>query len=363
MNLTVNQKKLITGIRIVEKIVSKNVSLPILNSILLKTDNGRLKLSATNLEIGINYWIGAKIVTNGEIAVPVKIFSDFIGNITDEKLNLNAQKNILSIDSENYKTQILCMENKDFPIIPQIKKDNQFKIDSKTIRTSLISVLDSTSLLETRPELSGIYVNISGNRAEFAATDSFRLSEKIILGVKDAINKSFILPRNTAIELIRIAENIEGDISVTLSDNQIFVYGEDFEIISRLIDGHYPEYKRVIPDKFISLVKINKNNFEKNIRMASIFSSSISDIKLKTNKDNMEISAKNSDRGEITTNVACEIKNKGFELSVNFHYLLDGLKILPTENVVLEFNGDGSPLVLKAENSKDQTYVIMPLRT
>ncbi|MBI2670281.1 MAG: DNA polymerase III subunit beta [Candidatus Yanofskybacteria bacterium] len=362
MDIIVNQKKLISAVRIVEKAVSKNVSLPILNTILLKTDNNRLKLSATNLEIGINYWLGVKINENGEIAVPARIFSDFISNITDEKLSLAVKKNVIAINSEHYKTQILGMDTKDFPIIPQIKKEISFKINSQTLKTALISVLDSVSLSETRPELSGVYVNISTNRVELAATDSFRLSEKII-GLSDGKNKTCILPRNTVIEIIRISENIEGDLSLAISDNQVIVFGEDFEIISRLIDGHYPEYKRVIPEKFIALAKVNKTEFEKSIRMASIFSSSISDIKLKASKELMEISAKNSDRGEITADLACEIKNRPFEISVNYHYLLDGLKVLPTEHVILEFTGDGSPLVIKGDGQKDQTYVIMPLRS
>lgn len=362
MNITTNQKRFLAAIRAVDKIVSKNVSLPILNAILLKTESGRIKISATNLEIGINYWVGAKIEEPGEIAVPARIFSDFLSNITDEKLNLKVQKNVVSINSENYKTQILGMETKDFPIIPKIIKNLPFKINSHILKGALMSVLDSTALSETRPELSGVYINIGLNKAEFAATDSFRLSEKII-EVQNGIGKAFILPRNTAIEIIRLTEGRDEELSLVASENQILVYGEDFEIISRLIDGHYPEYKRVIPDKFISLARINKSDFEKNIRMASIFSSTISDIKLSASKNEIEITAKNSDKGEIVANVACDIKNQPFEISVNYHYLLDGLKIFPTENVVIEFTGDGSPLVLKGENLKDQTYVIMPLRS
>ncbi len=361
MIIITNQKKLLFAVRALEKIISRNVSLPILNSILIKTENGRVKLAATNLEVGINYWIGARIEENGEIAIPARIFSDFLSNITDENVTLKVQKNVVSINSDHYKTQILGMETKDFPIIPKILKNSPFKINSLTLKNALMNVFDSIAISETRPELSGIYINIVNNRAEFAATDSFRLSEKII-ELKDGVSGSFILPRNTAVEIMRLMESLDEDVNFVVSENQILIFGEDFEIISRLIDGHYPEYKRVIPDKFISLVRINKSDFEKNVRMASIFSSTISDIKLKAGKDLMEITAKNSERGEIVANVACEIKNKPFEISVNYHYLLDGLKILPTENVVLEFTGDGSPLVLKGENLKDQTYVIMPLR-
>ncbi len=361
MDIIVNQKKILNALKIVEKVVSKNVSLPILNTILLKTDGSRLKLSATNLEIGINYWIGAKINKPGDIAVPARIFSDFLNNITDEKITITVDKNIISINSENYKTQILAMETKDFPIIPKVKNESVFKINTKILKNSLLSVLDSVSISETRPELSGVYVGIFENRAEFAATDGFRLSEKII-NLDGIINKSFIIPRNTAIEIIRITENSEEDISIAVSENQVFVYNNDFELISRLIDGHYPEYKKLIPDRFISLTRVNKNEFEKNIRMASIFSSNISDIKLKADKDKIEISAKNTERGEVTSSVLSDLKNKPFEISVNYHYLLDGLKVIPTENVILEFTGDGSPLVLKGENKKDQTYIIMPLR-
>lgn len=362
MNIIINQNKLLQGIRTVEKIVSRNVSLPILNTILLKTDNNRLKLTATNLEVGINFWIGAKINKEGEIAIPARILSDFIGNLADEKVSLIVDKNVITVNSEHYKSQLLGMETKDFPIIPKIKKEQSFKINSQALKTSLISVLDSASLSETRPELNGIYINVSNNLVEFAATDSFRLSEKIT-GLENGIIKSFILPRNTAIEIVRIMENMDEDVTVAVSENQILIFGENFEIISRLIDGHYPEYKRVIPEKFMSLAKIKKSELEKNVRMASIFSSSVSDIKLTAKDNSMEISAKNSDRGELAANIACEIKNKPFEVSVNYHYLLDGLKVISSDNVIFEFTGDGNPVVLRGEGIKDQTYVIMPLRS
>lgn len=350
-----------SALRIVEKIVSRNVALPILNTILLKAENGQLKLSATNLEVGVNYWLGAKVEKEGEMAVPARIFTDFISNVSDEKVSLVVAKNIISIDSEHYKTQILGMSTSDFPIIPKVIKDACFRVSSQILKTALLGVIDSAALSEIRPELSGVYVNIFQNQAEFAATDSFRLAEKII-NIKNGKNRSFIIPRNTAIEVIRIAESIEGEVAISSSENQFFMYGEDFELISRLVDGRYPEYKRFIPDKFVSLAKVNRTELEKNIRLASIFSSSISDVKIQAAKDSMEISAKNSDRGEIVSAMACELKSKPFEVSVNYHYLLDGLKVIPSESVIFEFTGDGSPLVLKAEDRNDQTYLIMPLR-
>lgn len=362
MEIITNQKKFLTALRAVERVVSKNISLPILNAVLLKAEKNQLKLSATNLEIGINYWVGAKTDKEGEVAVPARIFSDFVSNITDEKMGISSDKNILSISSEHYKTKILGMDTKDFPIIPKVQKDQKIKVSPGDLRAALVSVIDSTALSETRPELSGVFVSIGKNKAEFAATDSFRLAEKVI-GVSSDFHKSFIIPRNTGMEIIRISESVEGDLTLAVSDNQLFVGGDEFELVSRLIDGRYPDYKRVIPDKFISLAKVGKRELEKNTRMAGIFTSSISDIKLSVGKGEMEILAKNSDKGEINATLACELKNQPFDVSVNYHYLLDGLKVTPTDSVILEFTGNGSPLVLRGENVKDQVYVIMPLRS
>jgi DNA polymerase-3 subunit beta len=362
MIITVNRDKLLGIVKILEKMVSRVVTLPILGTLLLKTDEGRLRLSATNLEIGANFWVRAKIEKEGEIAIPAHIFFDFLSNITDDKITLITNKNIISINSENYKTQILCMDSKDFPIIPKIKKESIIKVKNLEFKNSLASVLDSVSLSETRPELSGVFINVLNDRVEFAATDGARLSEKIIHLRSNGVSKSFIVPRNSVIEIMRILESIEGEVDLAISENQLLLYNDDFEFISRLIDGRYPEYKKIIPEKFISSAVINRNDLEKKVRTASIFSSNISDIRIKADKDSIEILAKNSDRGEIALNIPCRLKGKPFEFLVNYHYILDGLKIIPSEDAVIEFTGNGSPIVLRGEEKNNLIYIVMPLR-
>lgn len=362
MKITVNQKNFKKALLLVEKVVSKNISLPILNNILLKTENGRLKVSATNLEIGVNYIIGAKIEEIGQIAVPARIISDFIGNIADDKVLLTTKNNILSINSERYKTQILGFDAKDFPIIPKIKSKPLALIPTKLLRTSLITVLDSVAVSETRPELAGVFVNFNNDKIVFAATDSFRLTEKSA-DFKSIQKQSFILPRNTVVELIRIAGELEGDLAFNVSDNQISFSNDDFEMVSRVVDGNYPDYKKIIPEKFISKVLVKKDELDKTIRLAGLFSSNISDIKLNCSEGKMVVLAKNSDKGEIETLIEASLKNEPFEVSLNFHYLLDGLKMLDTEKVVMEFTGQGSPLVIRPnDDKKDVVYLIMPLR-
>ena len=362
MKITVNQKNFKKALGVVEKVVAKNTTLPILSNILFKTENGRLKLSATNLEIGINYSIGAKIDEVGQITVPARIISDFISNINDEKIVLSVKNNVLSINSEHYKTQILGFDAKDFPIIPKIKTKPIVILSSKALKNSMMSVIDSVAISEARPELAGILVNFENDKIIFASTDSFRLTEKQI-DFKNSSKNSVIIPRNTVLELARVAGELEGDIIVNINDNQISFSNDDFEMISRLVDGNYPDYRKIIPDKFMSRVLINKSDLERNIRLAGLFSSNISDIKIQCAETKTNITAKNSDRGEIETDIPSILKNQPFEISLNYRYLLDGLKIMDTEEVILEYTGQGSPLVMRPGNNRnDLVYLIMPLR-
>lgn len=363
MIITVNQKNLKNGLSVTEKIVSKNITLPILQNIVIKTENGRLKISSTNLEIGINYWLGAKIEEDGEVAVPARIFSDFINNIQDEKITISSKNNIIDINSENYKTKIIGFSAKDFPIIPKTKEKPSVSISSKELLHIFTTVIDSVSLSETRPELSGVLFSFYQDKIEGAATDSFRLAEKVLNQKKSDFEQSIIIPRSTVQELIRILTTLDGEVSLTVSESQIFLTTPDIEVVSRLVDGSYPDYKKIIPDKYVSKILVDKNELEKNVRLASIFSSHISDIKIQGEKEGLKITAKNPDRGEISSWLEGTLKAEPFSLSVNYRYLLDGLKIIPTEKVIIEFTGEGNPLVLRPEERKDVVYLIMPLRS
>ena len=363
MKVTVSHKNLKKSLGLVEKIVSRNPSLPILNNMLIKTDNGRLRVSSTNLEIGINCMIGAKIDEVGEIAVPARVSSDFINSVSDEKVILHTKNNILFINSDKYKTQILGFDTKDFPIIPKLKEGPIATVSSKVLRNMLYAVADAIAVSETRPELAGVYADFGSKNVTFAATDSFRLSE-VVFATKNEGQHNIIIPRNTVMELIRITSDIDGDIEIKIGDNQVSFYNNDFELVSRLIDGNYPDYKKVIPGKFLSRVLVQKSDLERDARLAGLFSSNISDVRLVCSENTIIIRAKNSDKGEIETTVPAVLKNDPFEVSVNYRYLLDGLKIVDSEKVVIEFTGNGNPLMIKPyDNNRELTYLIMPLRS
>lgn len=368
MKITIITENLQQGLNTVKNIVGKNLNLPILNTVLLVYKNNQINLSTTNLELGINYFLKATAdEIEGRIAVPAKIFSDFVFNIRDSKVELLLKDTILNIQSPNFKTKIICLDSKDFPLIPKIKKEPTAIFSSKTLKNNLSSVFDSISLSQTRPELNGVFVNFDKNKVYFASTDSFRLSEKI--SNTDSIIKttSMIIPRATVAELIRILGDYDNDIRISLDENQIQFSSDDFEIISRLIEGRYPDYQKVIPIKSVSQVLLKKEDLQNNIRLASLFSSNINDIGLRVDKKEIVLFSKNSDRGEFNSRLklssGIEI-DEPFEVLLNYNYLVDGLKNIHSEDVVFEYTGEGAPVVLKPKDQEPNfTYLIMPLKT
>ncbi len=362
MNIIVNTQRFITAIRTAERVVAKNVTLPILQTVKIIANKNNLEILATNLEIGVRSFIGAKIQEEGEVAVPAKILSSFISNFTDETIILIANKQTITVKSSTATTRIFGMETDEFPIIPNVSDGIDTNMSSVELKNGLQAVVDATSISETRPELTGVYMQFKSNGVVFAATDSFRLSQYSISQSQSNIG-SYIIPRPTVLEMIRILDDNNGDVKLTLSQSQIALKTDITELVSRLIDGHYPAYSKVIPEKQISSILINKSELEKTVRMSSIFSSNISDIVLIADKDTLTIEAKNSDKGDSNTQIKGEIEKDSFRISINYQYLLDGLKIIKAEKVVLGFTGDGSPLVLRGQGVENHIYVIMPLKT
>lgn len=347
----------------IKNIINKNTNLPILNSILIETEKNQIKLSSTNLELGINYFMAAKIINQGKIAVPAKTLSNFVSSIKNEKIEINSKDNILDVVTENFKTKIIGLNPEEFPLIPKIKDNIITSIPGSILKNALISVLDSISLLETRPEINGVFINFTDSKIYFVSTDSFRLSERIIDN-KNNYPISLIVPKNTILELIRLLLNEnEKDIVIYCQENQIQFSSENFDIISRLINGRYPDYQKVIPSKPESYLFCDRVEFQDTIKAASVFSSNINDVRLRASNNEIEISSNHPEKGEFIAKIKCQIFNNRFEVSLNYNYLLDGLKNINSQRVVIEYSGEGAPIILKPDNQDFKfTYLIMPLR-
>jgi len=362
MKIICLQENLKNNLNITQNIIGRNLTLPILNNLLLEIENGRLKISSTNLEIGINTWTSGKIEQEGAITCPAKILFNFVSNLPNKKIELEAKNNILTIKCENYKATIKGLPADEFPIIPKIKNDPILEINNSSLKEGLARVAGSVAISESRPEISGVLFKIDKEGLKLAATDSFRLAEKTERMDKIKSEYSMILPQRTAQELIRILGEKEGMTKIILGSNQILFETDEIQIISRLIDGQYPDYQQIIPKNFSTQLWLNREEFLNAVRIAGFFSSKVNNIKFSIGTGKIEILSQDPDLGENKTQIQAEVKGKGLKIEFNYRYLLDGLNNIPAKQIFLGFSSESSPAVLKSAEADDYLYVVMPIK-
>jgi len=367
------QEKLKQVLNIAERIITRNLTLPILNNILLSTDNNKLKISSTNLEIGINCWIPGKIEKEGKLTVPAKVLSSFVSSLPNKKIELKVKNNQLIIKCENHQAIIKGLDPKDFPIIPQIKNKPLLKVNNLVFKTGLSQIIDLVSLSETRPEITGVCFRFDPDQLILAATDSFRLGEKTIKEIDDIDKnqiktiKEIIIPQRTIQELIRVLneKNSEGKTNIVLGENQVLFDLNDVQIISRLIDGQYPDYQQVIPKEFQTQFRINKQALIENIRLASFFSGKNNEVRLlvKPSKSIIEISSQDIDLGEHKSQISGEIEGVPVEIAFNYKYLLDGLNNIFSDKVNILIGKEMGKTLIKPVGDETYLYVLMPIKS
>ncbi len=379
MKLTCTQENLNKALNIVGKIINKNTTLPILNNVLLKTEKGRLKLISTNLELGVDCWVGGKIEEDGEITIPTKLFANFISTIPSGNIEMKLKGDVLSVKCGGYKTNIKGIDAKEYPLTPKIEMKPIFKIKSADFKQALFQVLPSISNSESRIEITGVFMDLSKldrNKLILVATDSYRLAEKTLELEKGNVNKetvdllkdikSVIIPKNTIQEIVRDLDNENEVVEVTISENQILFNFGNTSVISRLIEGKYPDYKQIIPNKFESEVKIGVDEAVNAIKVASLFaniSSNSVELKLFPESKTLEINAETSDVGSNSSKIPAEISGKKLDVVYNYRYLIDGFNSLSGERATLKVNGEGMPTVLASDTDKSFLYVIMSIRS
>ncbi len=364
MKLICLQENLKFNLNLTQNIIGKNLTLPILNNLLLETEKGRLKISSTNLEVGINTWTSCKIEKEGTITCPAKILTSFINNLPNKKIELEVKNNNLIVKCENYKAIFKCLSADDFPIIPKIKEPASIEINNSILKEGLEQVVGMVSFSESRPEITGVFLKLNKNNLVLAATDSFRLAEKTIFKAekKPELAQPLIIPQRTVQELIRILTEKEGNLKICLGNNQILFDSEDVQIVSRLIDGQYPDYQQIIPGDFSIQIIINREELLNAIKVAGFFSSKINDIKLVLQNGKIEISAQDQDLGENKTELSAEIKGKNIQIVFNYRYLLEGLSNINTKQVFLGLNSESSPAIVKPVGDETYVYLIMPIK-
>lgn len=362
MKLTCLQEKLKKAVNLVQRAVGKNANLPILSNILLKTDKGRLKIAATDLEVGIETWITSKVEEEGEITVPAQTFSNFVASLPSDKVSLNAEKNDLQVQCKKLKARFNGLDSEEFPIIPEIDSEPIFSIQGDLFSQVLNQVQPACSFSDTRPEISGVYLNDTKEKLNFAATDSFRLAEKKIKVDSDK-GIDLIIPLKTVQELTKATKGVKKEIEVSADESQIEFQFENSRIISRLIEGDFPDYKQIIPSDFDTEVTLKREQLKKAVKRASFFASKINDVRLEVQEEGkIGISARSQKVGENVSALEAEIEGGSVSSVFNYNYLLDGLKSINTEKVSLKFTGSESPVLMIPQGDKSYQYLVMPIK-
>lgn len=348
----------------VEGGIGNGTMLPILKNVLISTEKGRIKICSTDLEVAITSFINGKIVEEGGITVPANILGGILNNITDQKLELISTDSKLKIKTDKSENIIQGIKENEFPIIPQIKSDNYIEIKGEIFKKSLNQIINAAFPSNRRVELNGILFFLN-NELQLVATDTFRLAKKTLNNNEFQTNINelkAIIPLNVIQEFLKICQE-DKNVKIYFDPHQILFDLDEVQIIARLIEGNFPDYQSIVPNNFITKVIMEKESLYEAIRLAAVFSSKIYNVTIKIKAPNkIIISNEESTIGENKSELEAEIDGENQELIFNWHYLLDGLKGVETNDVFLGFSSDIKPLLIKASNKDDYLYVLMPIK-
>lgn len=365
MNIVVIREKLKECLDIVSRAVGEGSQLPILKNVFLEASKNKISLVATNLEIATKCLVMGKIIEDGKITIPSSLFSGLMGALQSERINILLKGESLEIKSDNYKAKIQGTSAEDFPIIPQIKEKKEFiEIDQAVLKEALSQTTVAAQFSEIRPELNNIYISFTVDFLIFAATDSFRLAEKKLSDkqFKSNIENEFscLLPLKTANELLRILKET-GSVKIFKDENQMLFETEQWECISRLGEGRFPEYKQIIPKTFVSEVVVERTEFMSAVKLTSVLSSKVNEISLKPRDKAIEIISGDESAGENDYLLVAKIGGKMEPIGFNWKYLNDGLKALKGSEVYLGINDENKAVLIKNQNDPTYLYILMPI--
>lgn len=363
MKLITTQDHLAKALSAVSRIVNPRGTLSVLGNILLETKKGRLRISATNLELGIDYFIGAKIDKTGSITVPARLLTDYVNNLTEEKVELSVKENTLLLASTGAKSKINGISATEFPVIPEVKGGKAVTISGSGIKDIIQKVSIAAAVDETRPILSGVLFHFKDPELKVAATDSYRLAELSMRFEKSAPEAlKVVVPAKALAELGRVVEGDE--VKVRTAENQAQFETNNIRLVSRLLEGEFPNYEQIIPEKLGTKASVDREELINKIRIASLFSEDAGyGVSLSfTAPGKVEITAETSQVGDSQASLSGKVSGSTNKVSFNARYLLDGLQALSSKTVTLETEGKLSPCVIRGEKEKDYLYVIMPLR-
>jgi DNA polymerase III subunit beta len=369
MKVSILQQDLIGPLQAVTRSVGIRTTLPVLANILISTEENKIKLAATNLEIGVIKKVNAKIDTAGEITVPAKTFLEIISSLPSQEINLETEGEQLKISSKNFNVSLNGISATEFPTIP-LASESSVGVSAKLLKESIPQISFAAAADEGRPVLTGILTEITKSTLEVVATDGFRLAHKKV-SLQNSKGNSFksLIPRRTLEEIVRlISEDItveDGVVEISVSENQnqvVFKIGET-QLSSRLIEGNFPVWERIVPTEFKNTAIVDRSELLKALKLASVFARSEANIiKVETQENKLRVTSEAKELGAQEAEVEAELGKEALIVAFNAKYLQDALGAVNTEKIIIEFSGNLSPALIKADGIEGLEYVIMPIR-
>lgn len=357
-------EKLKYGVNLIEKVSGKNLTLPILSTILIQTDESSLILRATNLNIGAELRIPAKITEQGVVAVSASLLNQICSGLSgDHPVTLSLVNENLVIQTKNSKMTIKSMPADDFPTLPKITDVLPITIPCESFIHGIKSVAYGASVSEIKPEIASIYIYSEEKNIIFVATDAFRLAEKKITLQKSITFPEILFPAKQASEIVRILQDFSGDIHVLIGENQISITIDGLYITSRLTGGVYPNYRQIMPKESKTEMIVLKSDIINLIKTLMVFSDKFNQIDLVINPEDKKclVTSHNQDTGEGIVELQAAISGNSLETRINHRYLSDALNSFSSDSLSFSFTEANKPLVIKGVGDQTFTYLIMPM--
>ena len=373
MKASVTQQHLAHGLSIVSRAVSPRSTLPVLANVLVATDEGRLRLSATNLELGITCWIPAQIQEEGSITVPARTFVDLVGTFPPDKvsLSLDTRTQTLDLECNSSKHEIKGIDAQDFPPVPQPDLAEAVELDLISFKEMISQVAFAASQDEARPVLQGVKMEATENELTLAATDGFRISvRKELLANPMRKNFSIIIPARALTELARIAGENDKTVSMVVPDGrgQVIFHLNEAELVSQLIDGNFPDYRAILPKSYKSRTVVSTPGFLKACKQAEIIAregNNVVRLNILPDEESgigrVEINSQTEETGKSDIQVEANIEGGAILIAFNVKFLREVLDVVRTPNVALETNTNNAPGVIKPVGDENYVHVIMPM--
>lgn len=366
MKVTLLQSNFAKALSQISRIVGTRATLPVLNNVLIVAKQGKIKFSATNLEVGISTQAIGKVEEDGELTLPVRLLSDFVLNNRDDSIQLETKASSATLKSERFEATIQGISAEEFPTVPEPPTETVAKVAKTKLIDALKKVNIAGAVDETRPVLAGIYFQFEGSKLTLAATDSYRLAEKKLTLDAEVKEQKLIVPLRTTTEVLRVISSEEGveDVKISAKENQISFSVGDTYIVSRLIEGSFPNYNQIVPESFKITADVKLNELLSAVKMSSLFArdSANNNVRVAVSKDTLTISSIASETGTAKSSVAAKTTGGDVEIAFNARYMLDILNVLGEDDVTLNFNGSTVAGAITSPKDKDYVYIIMPLK-